>query len=671
MSVKYIKDDVTLSDALTAMVSLANNSWSFASALSGLKDKYDKVNSAITEEDKLRANTELALKIADISRTFGLMITDIAFVLQASGLAQSSLLGTRILQNSVELSNLALDSQTNLSKIVAISADIPALIAQFVKHPAIIIGFNVFSQIITTIGNIGKLPDGSTLDEDILFSVALERIDASADAIVEWVEDTLNPLKMVVESWKSDGGNSWENLSFIGDKNNITLNDNYDGNENNNIAYGLRGDDYLYGRKGNDLLVGGVGNDHLYGGQGSDIIYGGEDDDHLYAGDMENDLADAGTTNRLYGEKGNDLLYGGAGQDYLYGGEDDDYLHGGNGNDRLAGGKGKDTLDGGDGNDILIAGNSGDRYNKELDMYFLGTKSDFEQLAQFDTDRNILIGGEGNDKIYGSYGNDRIYTGKRVFSPVANDYVNVELSDNGSVNTAYGYTGNDTMFGAAGQDTLYGGAGDDHLYGGDDNDILYGGSGKDYLYGGTGNDIIYTWYSENITGISLDELNTVDHEGNEASGGAGNDLIFGSWGSDILYASEIGNDDLDQNTENSLYGYEGEDYLYGAAGKDRLVGGIGGDELYGGAGDDILIAGDSGDTSGSLGTEADFERLSVLDADQNILIGGGGNDTLYGSHGDDIIYTGSTNTNKTFFGRPDGDDKSLLKSKQVFISKTP
>ncbi|ATZ68340.1 calcium-binding protein [Acinetobacter haemolyticus] len=163
--------------------------------------------------------------------------------------------------------------------------------------------------------------------------------------------------------------------------------------------------------------------------------------------------------------------------------------------------------------------------------------------------------------------------------------------------------GNDTIFGLGGNDELSGGIGQDTLIGGKGNDYLYGGWGNDKLYGGVNQDHLY--------------------------GGDGDDR---------------------------LYGGKDKDYLYGGDNKDRLVGGLGDDELYGGEGDDILIAGESGDTNGNLGTEADFERLSVLDTDQNILIGGGGNDKLYGSHGNDIIYTGSTDPNKTFFGFPDGDD---------------
>ncbi|TVP60482.1 MAG: hypothetical protein EA343_17315 [Nodularia sp. (in: Bacteria)] len=112
---------------------------------------------------------------------------------------------------------------------------------------------------------------------------------------------------------------------------------------------------------------------------------------------------------------------------------------------------------------------------------------------------NIIIGTDGNDRLYGTAGDDIIYGG----------------------------AGDDTIYGGAGNDIIYGGAGNDRLYGGDGNDTLYGGDGNDRLYGGDGDDILY--------------------------GGAGNDRLYGDAGNDHLYGGP-GN--------NLLYGGPGNDRFY-------------------------------------------------------------------------------------------------------------
>lgn len=80
LSNKYIKDDIKLSDALTSMVSLANNSWSFVIALSVLKYKYKAVDEAATVDQQKIEELALAKHIIycqfdgyDPSRTIKLL----------------------------------------------------------------------------------------------------------------------------------------------------------------------------------------------------------------------------------------------------------------------------------------------------------------------------------------------------------------------------------------------------------------------------------------------------------------------------------------------------------------------------------------------------------------------------------------------------------------------
>jgi Ca2+-binding RTX toxin-like protein len=70
-----------------------------------------------------------------------------------------------------------------------------------------------------------------------------------------------------------------------------------------------------------------------------------------------------------------------------------------------------------------------------------------------------------------------------------------------------GGAGNDLLFGGDGNDSISGGAGADLLYGGAGDDTLNGGTGRDRLSGGSGDDVLIT----------------VDGELDYVNGGAGHD----------------------------------------------------------------------------------------------------------------------------------------------------
>ncbi|MDX9692084.1 MAG: calcium-binding protein, partial [Acholeplasmataceae bacterium] len=235
-----------------------------------------------------------------------------------------------------------------------------------------------------------------------------------------------------------------------------------------------------------------------------------------------------------------------------------------------------------------------------------------------DSDDKIL-GGDGDDTLFGGFGKDHLIGGNN------NDNLRGASGDD----ILEGEDGNDFLEGGFDADKLYGGIGDDFLYGDFENemisafnpggdDLLEGGLGADHLYGGKGSDTLYA--NKKIDKYDLDLL---DSDSNTLVGGDGSDILIGGMGDDILIAGESEFDDSDEYS-NELYG------------------GLGADTLYGSAGDDQLYA------MGKI--------TNALDVEENILYGEGGNDKLYGSYGDDIIYTGSTNTTKTFFGFPDGDD---------------
>jgi hypothetical protein len=75
-------------------------------------------------------------------------------------------------------------------------------------------------------------------------------------------------------------------------------------------------------------------------------------------------------------------------------------------------------------------------------------------------DETCIIGGDGDDELYGGRRDDIILAGD----------------------------GNDTVYGGNGRDVIYGGDGVDWLLGENGNDEIYGEEGFDFIFGGNGND---------------------------------------------------------------------------------------------------------------------------------------------------------------------------------------
>lgn len=233
------------------------------------------------------------------------------------------------------------------------------------------------------------------------------------------------------------------------------------------VAFGDKGNDVIdntngttatiYGNAGNDKITANAG-DTVYGGQGDDTISGTAS---YIAGDLGNDsittTATASVT--IYGDNatatsgGNDTIdfslststnskaYGGYGDDSIFGNAN---LYGNQGNDTLVGGSTGAIVYGGQGNDFLSGAAA--KFFGDLDNDTIVMQSG-----------SYADGGEGDDSI--------------VASALVDDKV-----------TLLGGLGNDTIFGGSGADTIDGGAG---------NDVIYGGSGVDTMTGGAGNDFFY------------------------------------------------------------------------------------------------------------------------------------------------------------------------------------
>ncbi|MEA2397639.1 MAG: hypothetical protein QOK25_1195 [Thermoleophilaceae bacterium] len=108
-----------------------------------------------------------------------------------------------------------------------------------------------------------------------------------------------------------------------------------------------------------------------------------------------------------------------------------------------------------------------------------------------------LVGTAGNDVICGLLGNDTIdglAGNDTLWGDACNDKVKLvfpaaKKKKDGN-DKLIGGPGNDALYGAGGNDTLTGGPGNDRLYGGGGNDKLTGGAGVDSFFGGAGNDTI-------------------------------------------------------------------------------------------------------------------------------------------------------------------------------------
>ncbi len=256
---------------------------------------------------------------------------------------------------------------------------------------------------------------------------------------------------------------------------------------------------------------------------------------------------------------------------------------------------------------------------------------------------DLLMGGDGNDTIFGNEEQDTLLGG-------AGDD---DLRGNAGNDSLDGGEGDDVLRGGGGGDTLDGGAGSDTVHGGDGGDlILGGGSVEDDRYNGDGGSdtVSYEGETEDVlvdlgagaasgAGIGNDALDSIEN----AVGGSGNDTLIGS------------------DADNQLSGNDGDDLLSGTGGNDTLDGGAGNDtvgyetttagvtvDLGAGTASGPEIDTDSlADIENALGGSGDDSlsgsgagNLLAGNAGDDTLDGGAGNDTLEGGDGEDLILSG-------------------------------
>lgn len=292
-----------------------------------------------------------------------------------------------------------------------------------------------------------------------------------------------------------------------------------------------------------------------------------------------------------------------------------------------------------------------------LDGLSVGARTFHEQFSKYEnlktTEALLALEGTllgGNDLIVGTT------------SDVAIDY-DVLLGFDGN-DKIYGQGGNDVLFGMAGNDVLDGGRGADKLYGADGSDTYYVDNGGDVVSesnaaaGTGGTDLVCSYLAAytlgghvengrilssgaaNLTGNNLNNLLYAGPGNNVLKGGGGTDTVSyayaasavkinlaaaaaqptGGSGGDTLASIE---NLTGSNHNDRLAGNGGANKINGGAGNDTLVGGLGKDTLSGGAGKDLFdfnTLAEAGLDSAGRDAITDFARgqdridLSTLDA---------------------------------------------------------
>lgn len=601
-------------------------------------------------------------------------------------------------------------------------------------NDTVFLGFTSFSDHGVSVRRVG----GGTDLEIKYFSASIILADmfptSGGPAFENYILDSLNPVtKSFITDFDLD-------LDTYGTTGNDTIYGSTLGTQTD-VIYAAGGNDIIYANEGNDTVSGQDGDDIIYGGNGDDYLDGGSGVNTLYGGDGNDALYNANT---VYGGDGNDSIQV---SDYSQSGLIT--IDGGDGNDDVISNSYNLDYYLSHGTDVVTASAFGEgvrtlhlRAGQILeDVTLIRTGSSF-------TDLQISFGNHETTFLGHFAGNSLTHIeldDETVYDITTMQFITQGTSGNDTINgisSAYGSV-DDIIYGNDGDDTINGGIGDDILDGGNDDDTVSGGSGSDtYIYSSgldtfneghsysTEEDIILlNGYSiSDITSVSaagaynfdlrivfnsgVDEIliqnqfNTytiekiVDANGDELSlldaddwvvltsssesytSGSTSLTILGQDGDDNIYG------DNTTDTDDIIYGGDGDDFIrtwggndivYGGDGIDTIYLDDGNDVAYGGNGNDVINGGDGDDEihggegmdtlRGNGGTDViygDGGDDTIFGHDEvDTIYGGSGNDTikggdsddlLYGDDGDDIIF--GQNDNDTIYG---GDGEDLIR----------
>lgn len=214
----------------------------------------------------------------------------------------------------------------------------------------------------------------------------------------------------------------------------------------------------------------------------------------LFQGDADATLEGGSANDILKTDEGNDTLDGGAGDDNLDGGAGDDDLRGGADNDTLTGGAGDDHVDGGDGDDTIIAANG-----QGNDFYDGGNGSDTIKFTSSTAINDLTIDMRAVDRSGQSVNGVSIDTLLSDNGQPVNRNVGIAYDSANPTQIGVDVLVNlENVIGGDGNDIIYGNFQNNEIFGGDGNDSIYGIGGDNYLDGGNGDDLLQVSYGANV-----------------------------------------------------------------------------------------------------------------------------------------------------------------------------
>ena len=400
-----------------------------------------------------------------------------------------------------------------------------------------------------------------------------------------------------------------------------------------------------------------------YSGVKQVIVNGGSTNNTLYVnGDVQSQLViNGGTGNNNYfiaggsrtlvntvsGGSGNDMirittsdssikynLSGGGGTNTITGGPGNDTITGGSGVDFIIGGGGNDTITTGTGQEYIVAKNgsidvpNGASFPQQMtdDGVTTGNATIYAK-----TGTNYIVGGLGDDKIYGG--------GTNV---IIGDSGTIQFDGSGNITqaTATGSTGgNDYIdsLGGTGTSIILGGAGTDTIKGGNGTNIVLGDNGTANFANGQLTDISST----DPTGFN--DTITLGNGLNVALGGGGNDTIIGGNGKNI-FGGDNGKATFD-STGNLLTFSDGgstggDDTLTAGTGNNVIIGGGGNNTITAGAGNNTIIGAEGTATFNAAGYLTNVTSSNPSNAGNNTITAGNGTNVIIGGSGSNNITLG-------------------------------
>jgi len=440
--------------------------------------------------------------------------------------------------------------------------------------------------------------------------------------------------------------------------------------DDDQIVFGLGGDDLISPTELDATVYGGAGNDTVHGNTlsetGEQLFYGGEGDDELD-----------------YSGHGRATLRGGDGDDFfssgfsapisgdslvdISGGAGDDALNMTVGSSlKASGGAGSDTLIFGHITGRLVIDASGVDLQFHTDDGGLGQITGFENYSIYTGEANnsddLVRFGSGNDFFESEGGRDRVFGGAGRDGFFLYDEVYL--------------------------DTIFGGAGNDHGFAsilarpapvGDFAPVLAGGAGHDRLeLFVSGNDVSVTggriggrwimtagegFIDPNIRGF--EDVRMTFHTDNATIVGSVGDDQFSVWGGNARISAGSGDDVVLLQPGGGTY------FLRGGPGEDRLVinrsedaailmdgrpghgalklgsavaGSLSGFETFtiqGSSGADVIWTGGGNDRILASRDDAGDGDFLGGSGGQDTITGGAASDTLLGGTGDDALFGGA------------------------------